>query len=915
MYSRKELKQRVNELKLEIEEQPMLFAQLADLHLQLGQSKQAAELLDDGVQQFPQYETGWVVQGKLYLQQSKSDEALSAFEQALNINSDNSYVHEKCCELTLDKNRDAYIYHLRELKRLDPLDDNVLKMLEVALLRQAALDNNLYEEEQVSRIMPSLLKKQLIEENLLPDELQEIHEDLTDDGLAESVNKPEVNLPTGSSDGLDISDAAIPSNTLSDEDEIEEDYEDDEYETVYEDEIESDELNLKGSDEEWIEVDENGNEYYVKPLKTGLGQDKALVHPLLDDDYIDEETDKHERDKPELIPQSFPPLLPDKPGQERQRERISQADRFEDSDIADYGVTNEPRSRNKLEDDSIRVTAESDTDQNLFFGQYSEEELLAEDEETVGDHFDSDKFQDDVEDAENDYELQQPDSTTQVHDLEPIEDDRDVKFAKLEPDLDTTEQREYISTSTEPDNTVHAVQPEAEDELIDVFESLSKKAIGRRHEAPPEKEAVKDDLVVTDSVDAITFDWEKIIPMPSKLKSKPPSDDTEDPEKEPNVEQAESLWEKVDLIDAGHRKRENQIEEEIANDTVELDNISVLKNKYSEQDIDQFFDLLKQNSESQKDQKIWSEYDRLSHAEPPTEKGSVSEEIFSIESASGEDAEVESADIADLDALLKDKPETAESKPDGSIWDDLIDFDGDKDKPDVNQDAINWNDAADTVDTSDTPDNEPISDETNELSPWDADTESSEDIPEELITIPTVESNSATEDGEVLFELVEQIIDLDDKSDEVSAAQGEEETTFETVESEIVKDSINEEELQADENITESITDDVASPPEDDDDLSSPYFTPSPSDETEETALGRIDSDEELSERETKGDQPFIQSTYEPTVSKTMAELYASQGEWSRAIETYEKLMQKQPENEMYEQRIEALKKKMGKPN
>jgi len=45
--------------------------------------------------------------------------------------------------------------------------------------------------------------------------------------------------------------------------------------------------------------------------------------------------------------------------------------------------------------------------------------------------------------------------------------------------------------------------------------------------------------------------------------------------------------------------------------------------------------------------------------------------------------------------------------------------------------------------------------------------------------------------------------------------------------------------------------------------------------------------------------------------TKTLAELYASQGDWARAVEVYEALLEKFPTNEAYKKRLEILKSKI----
>ncbi len=179
MSNKKNLKNLIAKLKKEVEAKPILFAQLADYYLQLEQPKPAAELLATGLEQFPNYATAWVIKGNLHLQLKQPEEALASFNYALEMNSNLSYAHERCCKLTEDTDRPEYIQHLRELQRIDPLSGNTQKMLEVAILRQAAVEHELYSEKEVLRIMPSMLRKELYSEGYLPPELDERHQSMS----------------------------------------------------------------------------------------------------------------------------------------------------------------------------------------------------------------------------------------------------------------------------------------------------------------------------------------------------------------------------------------------------------------------------------------------------------------------------------------------------------------------------------------------------------------------------------------------------------------------------------------------------------------------------------------------------------------------------------------------------------------
>ena len=60
-----------------------------------------------------------------------------------------------------------------------------------------------------------------------------------------------------------------------------------------------------------------------------------------------------------------------------------------------------------------------------------------------------------------------------------------------------------------------------------------------------------------------------------------------------------------------------------------------------------------------------------------------------------------------------------------------------------------------------------------------------------------------------------------------------------------------------------------------------------------------------------KPPEPTAKPSGERIATKTLAELYASQGDWKRAVEVYEQLLKKHPTNVAYQQRLNELKNKM----
>jgi tetratricopeptide (TPR) repeat protein len=149
-----------------------LFARLAEHAIQAGETKQAAKLVVKGLQQYADSVTGWLVKGQLHLHLKQSKLARSAFEKALSIDSELPSAHRHCAELAqAEGDTDAYLSHLRELARLDPLDENTQGMLQAALLKKAAVDCGLYSATAVERMMPMTLRQALLRSNSLPPEL------------------------------------------------------------------------------------------------------------------------------------------------------------------------------------------------------------------------------------------------------------------------------------------------------------------------------------------------------------------------------------------------------------------------------------------------------------------------------------------------------------------------------------------------------------------------------------------------------------------------------------------------------------------------------------------------------------------------------------------------------------------------
>jgi len=160
-------------LRKALADEPALFAYLADNCLKLGKRKMAAGLLARGLEQFPDHVTGWLIQGKLYLVLNQPDQARTAFKRALELDPDIPCLHEQCSELAQEEaDIDGNLHYLSELARLDPLDGNIQTMFQNAAIRRVAVNNGLYSPREVQQILPGVLRKKLIENNLMPTEFQ-----------------------------------------------------------------------------------------------------------------------------------------------------------------------------------------------------------------------------------------------------------------------------------------------------------------------------------------------------------------------------------------------------------------------------------------------------------------------------------------------------------------------------------------------------------------------------------------------------------------------------------------------------------------------------------------------------------------------------------------------------------------------
>ncbi len=169
----KGVKARASALRKQLKEKPHLFAHLADCYLLMGKHKQAGETLTHGLELFPNNPAGWLVKANLNLKLKQPKLAYAAFKQVLRLDNNVAYAHERCSILMFEEaNIDKYLHHLRELRRLEPLDDGVQTQYENAVLRRIAIENGLYTAEGITNVLPRKLRQIIMEHNLLPDSIE-----------------------------------------------------------------------------------------------------------------------------------------------------------------------------------------------------------------------------------------------------------------------------------------------------------------------------------------------------------------------------------------------------------------------------------------------------------------------------------------------------------------------------------------------------------------------------------------------------------------------------------------------------------------------------------------------------------------------------------------------------------------------
>ena len=173
MNTNKTLKAVLSDLLKHQKVNPTLFARTADIYMQMGKLRNADKILTEGVGNFPDYVPGWIVKGNYHLVQNERENALESYQMALEINPDIPYVHERCRTIAKEKDdSDGYFGHMAELVRLDSMNGKLQSSYQKELLHYIAIKSEVIPKEELDKINLSELRKLLLKEDLLPDEMQ-----------------------------------------------------------------------------------------------------------------------------------------------------------------------------------------------------------------------------------------------------------------------------------------------------------------------------------------------------------------------------------------------------------------------------------------------------------------------------------------------------------------------------------------------------------------------------------------------------------------------------------------------------------------------------------------------------------------------------------------------------------------------
>ncbi|UCE08648.1 MAG: tetratricopeptide repeat protein, partial [bacterium] len=147
--------------KLDKNEDSVLFARLADAHLQMDRVDEAIELCENGIKKHPFYVTGHYVLGKCYLKKKMFDQAEKELKRVLLFDPKYIAAHRDYGELMAQigwNNTCEMSYE--EIVRIDPLNEKAKKRLE-ELREQSALTREEQPEEQ------SEMELEEVEEDIL----------------------------------------------------------------------------------------------------------------------------------------------------------------------------------------------------------------------------------------------------------------------------------------------------------------------------------------------------------------------------------------------------------------------------------------------------------------------------------------------------------------------------------------------------------------------------------------------------------------------------------------------------------------------------------------------------------------------------------------------------------------------------
>ena len=177
-----------------------LFARLADLYLDRGQSQRALAICEEGCAHFPKYSTGFIILSKCYEQQDDIERAREAMGHALRLDPENPGGYKRLSHLFQQLGvAPLALQSLQQAAYLDPFDEELEERLDQLSYeaRKSASDEN-----QRAEVEPQSAQETSPTETLLIDKPQNDPDSEVNEPFAQVQTQPEWESSPGVDEAL-----------------------------------------------------------------------------------------------------------------------------------------------------------------------------------------------------------------------------------------------------------------------------------------------------------------------------------------------------------------------------------------------------------------------------------------------------------------------------------------------------------------------------------------------------------------------------------------------------------------------------------------------------------------------------------------------------------------------------------------